>query len=167
MPDRVGFAGLAAVVSALLDSMLRSLAGLIACGALYLSAIYAFVWAGRRRIEWAASQDLALGPEPTFPSAPEIWRRHSVELTVIYGIIFLALAAAGFSLGKRVGFAGLSALVFASFWIANSPGHIALDAASPARRTASTVGYWCLAVADWFGYMGMLCFATAVIAELL
>jgi hypothetical protein len=31
----------------------------------------------------------------------------------------------------------------------------------------SRVGYWCLSVVDWFGYMGVLCFGTAVIAELL
>jgi hypothetical protein len=146
--------------------MLTSIAALIACAVLYLTAIYAFVWAGRRRIEWAAGQGLALGPEPKFPSVPDIWGRHSVEMTVIYGAIFLALAAAGLSVGEWVGFAALSAVVFGSFWIANSPGEIALDAASPGRRTMSRVGYWCLSVADWFGYMGVLCFGTAVIAEI-
>lgn len=88
-------------------------------------------------------------------------------MTVIYAILFLGLDAAGFSLGERVGIAGLAALVFGSFWIANSPGQVGLDAASPARRAASNIGYWCLSVADWLGYMGVLCFGTAVIAELL
>lgn len=147
--------------------MIRSIAGLIACAVLYLGTIYAFVWAGRRRIEWGASQGLALGPEPKFPSASEIWRRHSVDMTVIYAVVFLALAATGFSLGERIGIAGLAALVFGSFWIANSPGQIGLDAASPARRVASSIAYWFLSVADWFGYMGVLCFGTALIYELL
>jgi len=88
-------------------------------------------------------------------------------MTVIYGVIFLALALAGFSLWQRIGFAGLAALVFGSFWISNSQGRIGLDVASPARRAGSSVGYWCLSVADWFGYLGVLCFGTAFLAEVL
>lgn len=145
--------------------MLRSLAGLIICATLYLGAIYAFVWVGKRRIAWASSRGVALGPEPNFPSAFEIWTRHSIDMTVIYGIFFLVMGFAGFSLGQRVGLAGLVALVFGSFWVSNSPARIGLDVASPARRRASTFGYWCLSVADWFGYMGVLCFATALLVE--
>jgi hypothetical protein len=145
--------------------MLKSVAGLFICAALYLSAIYAFVWAGRRRIEWASTRGVALGPEPKFPSVSEIWTRHSVDMTVIYGIFFLVLGLAGVSLWQRVGIAGLAALVFGSFWIANSPSRIGLDVASPTRRTASTVGYWFLSVADWLGYLGMLCFMAAVVVE--
>jgi len=147
--------------------MAKAAAGLVACAALYLTTIYAFVWFGRRRIDWAASRGVALEPEPSFPSAREIWTRHSVDMTVIYGVIFLALALAGFSLWQRIGFAGLAALVFGSFWISNSQGRIGLDVASPARRAGSSVGYWCLSVADWFGYLGVLCFGTAFLAEVL
>ena len=146
--------------------MVRSLVGLVACAALYLSSIYAFVWIGKRRIQWATHRGVTLGPEPTFPSVSGIWTRHSVEMTVIYGILFIALALAGFSIWQRAGIAGLAALVFGSFWIANSPNPIGLDVASPARRAASTAGYWCLAVADWFGYMGVLCFGTALLVEI-
>jgi glycerol uptake facilitator-like aquaporin len=145
--------------------MFKAAAGLAACGALYLTAIYAFVWFGNRRIEWASSRGVALGPKPSFPSAREIWSRHRVEMTVTYGICFLALALADFSLWQRVGFAGLAALVFGSFWISNSRDRIVLDAASPARKTASSVGYWFLSVADWFGYLGILCFGTALLVE--
>jgi len=146
--------------------MFKAAAGLAACAALYLTAIYAFVWSGNRRIAWASSRGVVLGPKPSFPSAREIWSRHSVSMTVTYGTLFLAMTLAGFSLWQRVGFAALAGLVFASFWISNSQDRIALDVASPARRTASIVGYWCLSVADWFGYMGVLCFGAALLVEL-
>lgn len=145
--------------------MVFSIIGLIASGLLYLSTIYAFVWAGERRVQWAARHGLALGPAPTFPSAAEIWRRHGVEMTIIYGAFFVALALAGFPLWQRAAIAGLAALVFGSFWIANSAERIRLDVASPTRRSASSVGYWCLSVADWCGYMGVLCFGTALLVE--
>ena len=141
------------------------LVGLFACSALYLSAIYAFVWIGERRIKWAASHGVTLGTGPKFPSVSEIWTRHSVEMTLIYGIFFAALALAGFSIWQRVGIAALAALVFGSLWIANSPNPVGLDIGSPARRAASTAGYWCISVADWFGYMGGLCFGTALLVE--
>jgi hypothetical protein len=147
--------------------MLRSFVGLFACAVLYLGVIFAFVWAGKRRIAWASRRGESLGPEPKFPSASEIWKRHGVDMTVIYGLFFLVLAFAGFSIWQRVGIAGLAALVFGSFWIANSPGRIGLDVASRARRTASAAGYWCLSVADWFAYLGVLCFLTALVVELL
>lgn len=111
-------------------------AGLVGCAAVYLSAIYAFVWAGKRRIEWASSRGVALEPEPRFPSALEIWKRHSVDMTVIYATFFLALAIAGFPLWQRVGIAGLTAMVFGSLWIASNSAAMRLDVSSPARRTA-------------------------------
>jgi len=147
--------------------MLRSLVGLFASVALYLSAISAFVWAGRRRIDWASRRGLELGPRPSFPSAAEIWRRHGVDMTLIYGAFFIVLALADFSIWQRVGIAALAALVFGSFWVANSPSPLGLEVASPARRKMSTAGYWCLSVADWFGYLGVLCFGTALLVEVL
>jgi hypothetical protein len=146
--------------------MLKSILGLLVSAALYLGAVYAFVWAGRRRIEWASRRGVLLGPAPAVPSTSELWNRHSVDMTIIYGVFFLALGIAGFSVWQRVGFAALVAIVFGSFWIANSPNRIGLEVASPVRRMASVVGYWCLSVADWFGYLCILCFATALIMEL-
>jgi hypothetical protein len=147
--------------------MITSIIGLIVCALLYLGAIAVFVRVGRRRIKWASREGVSLGPEPEFPSAAEIWTRHSVEMTVIYGVFFVALAVADFPIWQRVGIAGLAALVFGSLWIANSPTPVGLDIATPRRRVASTAGYWCLAVADWFGYMGVLCFGTSLIVEAL
>ena len=86
-------------------------------------------------------------------------------MTVIFGIFFVALALSGFVIWQRLGIAGLLALLFGYSAIANSPSPVALDIASPARRMASTAGYWCLAVVDWFGYLGVLCFATALLVE--
>lgn len=147
--------------------MLSLLVGLLASAALYLCAISAFVWVGRRRIDWASRHGLALGPRPNFPSLADLWKRHGVDMTLIYGASFVLLALADFSIWQRVGLAVLAALVFGSFWVSNSPGQIGLDVASPVRRTASTAGYWCLAVADWLGYMGVLCFGTALLVEVL
>ena len=147
--------------------MLKSATGLVACAALYLSAIYIFVWVGRRRIEWASSRGITLGPEPKFPSASEIWTRHSIDMTVIYGLFFAAFALADFPLWQRFGFTGLAALLFGSLWIANSPTPIGLEVASPAQRFVGLVGYWFLSVADWFGYLGVLCFGTSLLIEVL
>lgn len=140
--------------------------GLIASALLYLVAIYAFVWTGERRMRWAAQHGIQLGPEPKFPNAAEIWKRHSVEMTVIYAVVFLLLALMDFTIGARLGFAALGALVFGSVWIANSPSDPGLPGSSAAAKRASDFGYWCLAVLDWFGYMSVLCFAAAMVAEL-
>jgi len=147
--------------------MLRSLVGLIACASLYLISIYGFVWMGKRRIERASRRGVALSPEPMFPSAAEIWRRHSVDMTVIYGLFFGALGLADFTIWQRVGIAGLAALVFGSVWISNSSYRLNLGIASPARERAGAIGYWCLSIADWFGYLGILCFGTALIVEVI
>ena len=141
--------------------------GLIASALLYLAAIYAFVWTGERRMRWAAEHGIQLGPEPKFPTASELWRRHSVEMTVIYLVVFVALALMDFTIWARLGFAALGALLFGSLWIANSPRDPGLPGTSSAVRATSKFGYWCLAVLDWFGYMSLLCFAAAVVVEFL
>lgn len=86
-------------------------------------------------------------------------------MTVIYGACFVALALAGFSIWGRLAFATLGALVFGSLWIANSPVSIELPMASRSRNIAGKIGYWSLSVADWFGYMAVLCFATGLAVE--
>ncbi len=118
-------------------------------------------------MRWAAQHGIQLGPEPKFPSAAEIWKRHSVEMTVIYLGVFVLLALMDFTIWARLGFAVIGALVFGSAWIANSPSDPGLPDSSPVAKRASDFGYWCLAVLDWFGYMSLLCFAAALIAELL
>jgi hypothetical protein len=140
--------------------------GLIASTLLYLAAIYALVWAGQRRVKWGAQRGLSPNVEPKFPSVTEIWNRHSVEMTVIYAVVFALLALMDFTIWARLGFAALGALFFGSAWIANSPSDPGLPGSSPAAKRASDFGYWCLAVLDWFGYMSVLCFAGAVVAEL-
>ena len=148
--------------------MASSAFGLVACGLIYFAAIYSFVWFGRRRIAWASRHDIVLEPEPKLPSsAADIWGRHGLDTTIIYFIFFLALAVADFPLWQRAGIAVLTAVVFGSLWISKTPGGVALDVASRSRRIASVAGYWCLAVADWLGYMGVLCFGAALIAEVL
>ncbi len=118
-------------------------------------------------MEWGARHGVALGPEPKTPSLVEIWNRHSVEMTVIYGAVFVALALLDFTIWQRLGFAALGALVFGSLWISKSSATEGLPGISAGRKVAGTVGYWCLAVADWFGYFGVLCFGTAIIVEVL
>lgn len=145
--------------------MLTSAVGFVASVILYLAAIYSFVWTGTRRMEWGARHGVALSPEPKVPSVVEIWNRHSVEMTVIYGVLFVVLALIDFTIWQRLGFAALSAVVFGSLWVANSSISEGLPGVSSTRKSASSLGYWCLAVADWFGYLGVLCFGTAIIVE--
>jgi hypothetical protein len=147
--------------------VLTLVVGFLASAILYIAAIYGFVWAGTRRMGWGARQGVALSPEPQLPSAAEIWKRHSVEMTVLYGVLFAVLALVDFTIWQRLGFAALSALVFGSLWVANSSISDGLPGVSSVRRSVSTLGYWCLAVADWFGYFGVLCFGTAIIMEMI
>jgi hypothetical protein len=86
-------------------------------------------------------------------------------MTVIYGALFVALALMDFTSLQRVGFAALSALVFGYWWVANSQIIEGLPGMTSGRKVASNFGYWCLAVADWFGYFGLLCFGTALVVE--
>lgn len=146
--------------------MLTSIIGLTASFLLYMVAIYAFLWTGKRRMKWGEQHGVPLSPEPKFPSAAELWKRHSVEMTVIYAGVFVALALMDFTIWGRLGFAALGALVFGSIWFANSPGDLALPGSSSAANGASKLGYWCLAVLDWLGYMGVLCFGTALLVEM-
>jgi hypothetical protein len=141
--------------------------GLIASAVLYLAAIYAFVWTGERRMRWGAQHGIALEPAPKVPSAAEIWKRHSVEMTVIYLTVFIVLALMGFTIWERLGFAALGALVFGSSWFASSPRDLGLPGSSSVASATSKFGYWCLAVLDWFGYMSLLCFVAAIITSIL
>ncbi|HET7053209.1 MAG TPA: hypothetical protein VFI09_04740 [Solirubrobacterales bacterium] len=86
-------------------------------------------------------------------------------MTVIYGVLFVVLALIDFTIWQRLGFAALSVVVFGSLWVANSSISEGLPGVSSTRKSASSLGYWCLAVADWFGYLGVLCFGTAIIVE--
>jgi len=147
--------------------MLASIVGLIASALLYLAAVYAFVWTGERRMRWGAQHGITLAPEPQFPSAAELWKRHSVEMTVIYLVVFVVLTLMDFTIWERLGFAALGALVFGSVWFANSPRDLGLPGSSSIARVTSKFGYWCLAVLDWFGYMSLLCFCAAVLMAIL
>ena len=147
--------------------MPTSATGLVVSGVVYLLAIYGFVWAGRRRMAWGKRHGMSLSPEPKVPSVAEIWNRHSGEMTVIYGAAFVILDLMGLTLWERLGFAALGAIVFGSQWVANSPVTEGLPGVSRGRRMASNLGYWCLSVADWLGYLSVLCFSTTIVAEVL
>lgn len=118
-------------------------------------------------MRWGAEHGVLLGPEPKFPSAAEIWKRHSVETTAIYLGVFTALALMDFTILWRLVFAALAGLLFGSIWIENSPSDQGLPGSSVVMKRMSNFGYWCLAVFDWFAYMSVLCFAAAVVVDLL
>ena len=107
-----------------------------------------------------------MGPEPRLPSAVELWRRHGVDVTVIYSAFFLVLALAGIPIGVRVGGAVAIAAVFGSFWISSGPTKPGSSLSSKRSRLIASTGYWVLAFADWLGYLGIICFATALVAEI-
>jgi len=87
--------------------LLTALIGLIASTMLYLVAIYAFVWTGERRMRWGEQHGVLLSPEPKFPTAADVWKRHSVDMTVIYFVAFVLLALMDFTILERLGFAAL------------------------------------------------------------
>jgi hypothetical protein len=118
-------------------------------------------------MRWAAEHGIELAPAPKFPSAAEVWKRHSVEMTLIYLAVFVLLALMDFTIWARLGFAAIGALVFGSIWFANSPEDLGLPESSSVAQLGSNLGYWCLAVLDWLGYLSLLCFAAAVVVEIL
>jgi hypothetical protein len=146
--------------------MLTLLIGFVASLAVYFASIYGFIWAGTRRMEWGARHGVGLSPEPTKPSIGDIWTRHSAEMTVIYGVAFIALVVFDFTIWQRLGFALLGAVTFGSLWVSSSTVTDGLPGTSSGRRLASNCGYWLLSVADWFGYFGVLCFGTSIVIGL-
>lgn len=140
--------------------------GLVVCAALYFAAIYGFAWAGWWRITWVSWRRVSLDPGPKSPSSSEAVSRYGVDIAIIYAIFFTLLALAGFTVWQRLGIAALGALFYGSLWIANSQGDVRLENASSARQMANSAGYWGLSVVGWLGYLGMLCFGSALIVEI-
>jgi hypothetical protein len=145
--------------------MLTAIIGLISSALLYLGVVYAFVWTGERRMRWGERHGFLLTPEPKIPTAAEIVKRRSTEMIVIYSGVFVLLGLMDFTIWARLGFAAIGAVVFGSASFANTPHDLALPGTSLVARVNSRVGYWCLAVLDWFGFFGVLCFGTALLIE--
>jgi hypothetical protein len=141
--------------------------GLLASVGLYLIAIYGIAWSSSRRIKAAENYGATVDAQLSFPSATEIFRRHSVEWAIGFAILFVILAVADFPFWQRLGIAGVLAIVFGSMWLAQSEPGEAAEAAPSIHGTGSNIWYWLLAVGDWFGFLAVLCFATEVLARAL
>lgn len=139
------------------------LLGLLASVALYLVAIYGIAWSSSRRAIAAEDRGIEVDAPLPFPTATEIVKRHSVNWAIGFALFFVALAIADFPFWQRLGIAGVLALAFGSMWLAQSePGSSSTEGSS-IRRLGSNAWYWLLAVADWFGFLSVLCFATEVL----
>jgi len=143
--------------------MAIALIGLCASVGLYLSAIYGIEWSSSRRIKAAESRGIAVDAAPSFPTAAEIVRRHSIEWAIGFAVFFIALEVADFSLWQRLGIAVILAMTFGSMWLAQTePG----EGAPPTNHSmGSNVWYWLLAVGDWMGFLSVLCFATEILVR--
>jgi len=144
---------------------------LVICGilfslALYLIAIYGLVWSASRRIKDLEGSGIPVDNRWKFPSARELLDRHSVEWLVGFFALFLLLGLVDFPLWQRLGIGAMLALYFGSVWFDRS-GRNTDEGVSGARRFASNLWYWLLAVADWLGFMWILCFASALVLEVL
>jgi hypothetical protein len=139
--------------------------GLLASAALYLLAIYGILWSSLRRTKVAADRGIEVDAPQGFPSVMAIVRRHSVEWAVGFLLVFIILSIADFSLWEQWGIAVVLAIVFGSMWLSQSePGGTAEETPF-LLRVGSSIWYWSLAVGDWLGFLGILCFASAILVR--
>lgn len=148
--------------------MAYALLGLLASIALYLAAIYGITWSWSLRYRAAESHGVQIDASPIrFPTGSEIWHRHSVEWTIGFTIFFVILTIFDFPLWQQLCITGALAIVFGSAWLAQSESGGLAEEAPRFRRLGSSVWYWLLGVGDWLGYLGVICFAIAVLASIL
>lgn len=139
--------------------------GLVGSALLYLAAIYGIEWSSLRRVRGGDGSGIAVDAPMSFPTAQEILRRHSVEWAVGFALFFVLLAIADFPLWQRLGVAGVLAIAFGSMWLSQSEPGSAAEAAPSFQRMGSNIWYWLLAVFDWLGFLGVLCFATELLVR--
>jgi hypothetical protein len=84
-----------------------------------------------------------------------------------FALFFIVLALFNFPLWQRLCIAGALAIVFGSTWLAQSEQGGLAEAAPRLRRMGDSIWYWFLAVGDWLGYLGILCFATELLVKAL
>jgi len=144
--------------------MALSVCGLVLAFVLYMAAIYGISWTAVRRVDNAGAQ-ISPSSAPIRPSTREVVERHSIEWLVGFFAFYLLLGIADFPLWQQLGMGALFALWFGSVWF-NQSGRNRDPGLSAGRRFASDAWYWLIAVADWLGFMWMLCFASAVVLAL-
>jgi len=142
---------------------------LIACGLLlafllYMAAIYGISWTASRRLANSGTQVSPSGVR-IVPSLKELIERHSIEWLVGFLAFYLLLGLTDFPLWQQLGMGTVFALWFGSIWFHGS-GRNRDPGLGAGRRFASDSWYWLLAVADWLGFMWMLCFASAFLLAL-
>jgi hypothetical protein len=140
--------------------------GFLTALALYLAAIYGIAWSASRRISEIEGRSVPIRHRLAFPSVHEIWIRHSVEWLLGFFVFFLLLGLTEFPLWQRLGLGAVFALYFGSVWFDQS-GRNTDKEVRRYRRGASNVWYWLLAVADWLGFMWIVCFASALVIEVI
>jgi len=140
--------------------------GLLMALIMYLAAIYGMVWSASHRISEIEDRGGPVPERPTFPSVHDIWIRHSVEWLIGFFTFFLLLGVVDFPLWQRLGIGFLLALYMGSIWFDQSGRNT--DKEIPKhRRGASNLWYWLLAVADFLGFLWILCFASALALEVI
>lgn len=113
----------------------------------------------------AESRGIEVDAPLSFPGAAEIARRHSLEWAIGFAIFFIILAIAAFPFWQRLGIAGVLAIAFGSMWLTQSEPGSSSEEVPPIHRLGSNAWYWLLAVADWLGFLSVLCFATEVVVR--
>ena len=139
--------------------------GLLLAVALYMAAIYGITWTASRRVNNADVQAFSSGVQP-LPSFREAAERHSIEWLAGFFAFYLLLGLTDFPLWQQLGMGAVFALWFGSAWF-NQSGRNRDPGLGTGHRFASNSWYWLLAVADWLGFMWILCFASAFLLALL
>ncbi len=79
--------------------------------------------------------------------------------------LFVLMTLFDFPLWQQAGLASALALVYGSIWFSQSEPGTAAEAAPAYVRAVSAVWYWSLAVCEWLGYLGVLCFSVALLFQ--
>jgi len=139
------------------------LSGLLASVVVWWASVQGIVWSWRRRVNVAAEEGIVADEYLATPTVAEVMLRRSIGWTFGFLIFFVLLAVTNFPFWQRLSIAGVLAIVYGSIWLSQSDRGGAARAAPFLRRGGSDAWYWLLAVGEWLGYLGVLCFASELV----
>jgi hypothetical protein len=143
------------------------LIGLLVSAVVWWVAVQGIVWSWGRRINVAADSGILTDKRLATPTVAEVMLRRSSGWTFGFLILFVLLALADFPFWQRLGIAGALAVVYGSIWLSQSDRGSAAEVSPALQRSGSDVWYWLLAVGEWLGYLGVLCFASEAVIAIL
>lgn len=147
---------------------MSALIGSIGSLLLWFAAMQAITWSWGHRLDAATQRGISIdSPALGSISVTKLIRGHTIGWTIGFLVLFTILAITDFPLWQRLGIAGVLSLIYGSMWFSQSEPGGAAEAEPLIRRVGSNTWYWLLAVTEWLGYLGLLCFITDLFINVL